>query len=162
KINFLDNRLNANTGTVRMRGLFTNSNGVLKSGLFVRVRLPKGVPHKMLLIPDEAVLSDQGRKYIYVLRQDKDSSETGNVARYLSGTLGQSIRGLRPIVRKPGEKEEDDPKNPEQLKSYDRVIVSGMQRVRPNAVVEVKDEEKREAPKSSLTTILRDNRAATA
>ncbi|HZV07129.1 MAG TPA: efflux RND transporter periplasmic adaptor subunit [Gemmataceae bacterium] len=162
KINFLDNRLNANTGTVRMRGVFANPTGVLKSGLFVRVRLPKGVPHKMLLIPDEAVLSDQGRKYIYVLRKGKDSSETGNVAKYLSVTLGQSIGGLRAIVRKAGEKEEDDPNNPEQLKSYDRVIISGMQRVRPNAAVEIKEEQKREAPKSSLTKVLQDDRAETA
>jgi RND family efflux transporter MFP subunit len=153
-VNFLDNRLNGNTGTVRMRGVFANPNGVLKSGLFVRIRLPKGEPHKSLLIPSEAVLSDQGRKYIYVLRKSKDSSEAGNTVKYLNVTLGQTIGGLQAIAR---DKDEDDPKNSEQLKSYDRVIVSGMQRVRPNAVVEIKEEQKREAPKSSLTTILREN-----
>jgi RND family efflux transporter MFP subunit len=159
-VNFLDNRLNSNTGTVRMRGVFANPNGIHKAGLFVRIRLPKGTPQKMLLVPDEAVLSDQGRKYIYVLRKSKDSSEEGTVAKYLAVKLGQSVGGLRAVLRNGEEKEEDDPKNPEQLKSYDKVIVSGMQRVRPNAVVEVKDEQAREAPKSALTEVLRENRTA--
>ncbi len=160
-VNFLDNRLNANTGTVRMRGVFKNPNGVLKSGLFVRIRLPKGTPQKMLLIPAESVLSDQGRKYVYVLRKNKDSSEVGETVKYLNVKLGQSLNGLQAIIRENDEKE-DDPNKPDQLKSYDKVIVSGMQRVRPNAVVQIKEEQKREAPQSSLTNILRENRDTTA
>ncbi|MGH7222356.1 MAG: efflux RND transporter periplasmic adaptor subunit, partial [Gemmataceae bacterium] len=72
-VNFLDNALNANTGTVRMRGVFANPNYILKSGLFVRIRLPLGVPYRTLMIPDEALLSDQGRKYVYVIKTETDA-----------------------------------------------------------------------------------------
>lgn len=160
-VNFLDNRLNANTGTVRMRGVFTNPNGVLKSGLFVRIRLPKGEPQKMLLIPSEAVLSDQGRKYVYVLRKDKDSSEVGETVKYLNVRLGQSLGGLHAVISEKEDEKEDDPKNPDQLKSYDKIIVSGMQRVKADVVVQIKEEQTREAPQSPLTKILRESRETT-
>jgi len=132
-VNFLDNRLNANTGTVRMRGVFHNPTRVLKSGLFVRIRLPLGTPYKTLLIPDEALMSDQGRKYVYVVN-DKEEVE------YRSVTIGQSIEGLRAI--KSG------------LKEGERLIVSGMQRVRTKLKVQVKVQDPPAPPKSSLTRLL--------
>src|SRR5205823_1777415 len=89
-INFLDNRVNGNTGTIRMRGVFKNPTGTLKSGLFVRVRLPIGSPYMAYMIPDEAILSDQGRKYVYTL--DKD-----NAVVYSPVTPGQEIGKLRVI-----------------------------------------------------------------
>src|SRR5437899_3024747 len=61
KVNFIDNRVNATTGTIRMRGVFENPAGLLKSGLFVRIRLPIGSPYKTLVLPAEALQSDQGR-----------------------------------------------------------------------------------------------------
>jgi len=73
-VNFVDNRVNANTGTIRMRAVFSNPGGALRAGLFVRIRLPIGAPYQALLIPDEAVLSDQGRKYVYI------DNEKGEVA----------------------------------------------------------------------------------
>jgi multidrug efflux system membrane fusion protein len=155
-VNFLDNRLSANTGTVRMRGLFGNPSGVLKSGLFVRIRLPIGAPRKMLLIPAEAVTNDQSRKKIYVLRENDRSSNVGKTVKYLSVKLGQSLDGMYAIVRD----KEDDPNDPEQLKSYDRVVVNGIQQVRPGGEVEVKEEVKREAPVSSLTKILKEDHRA--
>jgi RND family efflux transporter MFP subunit len=133
QVNFLDNRLNANTGTVRMRGVFQNPRRLLKSGLFVRIRLPLGTPHKTLLLPDEALLSDQGRKYVYLVN-DKDEVE------YRSVSLGQSIEGLRAVK--------------EGLKEGERVIVSGMQRVRPKSHVQVKMQSPPAPPKSSLTRML--------
>jgi RND family efflux transporter MFP subunit len=137
EINFLDNRVNANTGTVRMRGVFENFKGILKSGLFVRIRLPIGAPYKTLLIPDEALLSDQGRKYVYVVNGQ-------NEVEYRSVTLGQSIAGLRVIK--------------EGLNEDDRVIVTGMQRVRPKLQVQAKLQAPPEPPKSSLTRLLADGR----
>ncbi len=140
-VNFLDNRVNANTGTVRMRGMFDNPRGHLKSGLFVRIRLPIGIPYKTLLVPDEALLSDQGRKYVYVVQTEKD--DQGNEVervKYRSVKLGQAINGLRAIK--------------EGLKEGERVIVTGMQRVRPEAVVQVKTREPPQAPRSSLTDLL--------
>ncbi len=147
KVNFLDNRLSANTGTVRMRGLFANPSGVIKSGLFVRIRLPLGVPYKALLIPDEALLSDQGRKYVFIVNKTKsDKGEEVDKVEYRSVQVGQSIQGLRVIK--------------EGVKEGERVIVSGMQRVRPGAVVQAKLREPPQAPKSSLTKILADDRPA--
>jgi RND family efflux transporter MFP subunit len=147
KVNFLDNRLNANTGTVRMRGVFENTKGVLKSGLFVRIRLPIGVPYRALLVPDEALLSDQGRKYVFVVKKDKDKEgKEVDKVEYRSVQLGQSLQGLRVIK--------------EGLKPGERVIVSGMQRVRPNMVVQVKNQEPPKPPHSSLTKLLMENRPA--
>lgn len=146
-VNFLDNRLNANTGTVRMRGVFENPQERLKPGLFVRIRLPKGAPYKTLLIPDEAVLSDQGRKYVFVVvKETNDKGEEVDKVKYRAVTLGQSIEGLRAINKG--------------LAEGDRVIVTGMQRVRAESLVRVKMQEPPEAPKSSLTKMLSENRPA--
>jgi len=145
-VNFLDNRLNANTGTVRMRGVFSNASGFLKSGLFVRIRLPIGVPYRALLIPDEALLSDQGRKYVYVVKKtNNDKDEEVDRVEYRAVQLGQAIQGLRVIK--------------EGVKEGERVIVSGMQRVRPGSVVQVKMQDSPPPPKSSLTRILKENAA---
>ena len=136
-INFLDNRVNANTGTVRMRGVFDNPKRFLKSGLFVRIRLPIGIPYETLLVPDEALQSDQGRKYVYVVN-DKSEVE------YRAVTLGQAIEGLRVIK--------------EGLAKGDRVIVQGMQRVRAKMRVEAKMQEPPKPPKLSLTRMLTNDR----
>jgi RND family efflux transporter MFP subunit len=133
-INFLDNRLNANTGTVRMRAEFPNGRGFLRPGLFARIRLPLGKPYKTIAVSDEAVLSDQGKKYVYVV--DKD-----NKVKYRSVTVGQGLpNGLR-VVKKG-------------LSESDRVIVSGMQRVRPDAVVQTKEEKPPSPPPSALGKLL--------
>jgi RND family efflux transporter MFP subunit len=146
-VNFLDNRLNANTGTVRMRGVFSNPKGNLKSGLFVRIRLPVGVPYKALLIPDEAILSDQGRKYVYVVKEAKDDAGNNvDKVEYRSVKPGQAIQGMRVI--KAG------------LSKGERVIVTGMQRVRPDSLVRVKTQAPPDVPKSSLTKLLSENRPA--
>jgi multidrug efflux system membrane fusion protein len=89
-VNFLDNRLNANTGTIRMRAVVPNPTGYLKAGLFTRVRLPIGHPHEALLISDEALQSDQGKKYVWVVNAD-------NKVEYRSVYPGQAIAGLRVI-----------------------------------------------------------------
>ena len=79
-VDFVDNRVNAMTGTVRMRGVFPNDAKVLKPGLFVRIRLPIGTPYQSLLIPDEAVLSDQGRKYVFVVEKIvEEVDDEGNI-----------------------------------------------------------------------------------
>ncbi len=132
-VDFIDNRIIGTTGTVRMRGVFTNPNRLLKPGLFVRIRLPIGEPYKALLISDEAILSDQGRKYVFVVN-DKD------VVVYRPVTLGQGLHGLR--VVKDG------------LSPGDRVIVSGMQRVRQNMTVAVTMKDPPKPPASPLAMVL--------
>ena len=132
-VNFVDNQVSASTGTIRMRGEFPNPKGVLKPGLFAPVRLPIGAPHRAVLVPDEALQSDQGRKYVYVVN-DKDEVV------YRKVQLGQAIHGLREI--KDG------------LAEGERVVVSGMQRVRPGVQVLVKAQAPPERPESPLGRLL--------
>ena len=132
-VDFLDNRLNGNTGTIRMRGVFKNPRGSLKSGLFVRIRLPVGQPYKALLIPDEALQSDQGKKVIYVVDSD-------NKVGYRAVKVGQGVGPLRVIK--------------EGLKPGERVIISGMQRVRPKMEVQVKAKPSPKAPGFPLGKLL--------
>jgi RND family efflux transporter MFP subunit len=132
-VDFLDNRLNGNTGTIRMRGVFANPRGVFKSGLFVRIRLPIGSPYEALLIPDEALQSDQGKKFVYVVNGE------GKVE-YRSVKLGQAIHGLRVIK--------------EGLKGGERVIVQGQQRARPQMQVQVKMQAPPKPPEASLRKLL--------
>jgi RND family efflux transporter MFP subunit len=134
-VNFLDNRVSGNTGTIRMRGVFENTTGILKPGLFVRIRLPIGTPYKAFVIPDEAVQSDQGRKYVYVVAKD-------DTVVYRPVTLGQEMQKLRVIK--------------EGLAEGERVIKRGMQRVKPNVKVEVKMEPPPTAPESPLSKLLAD------
>jgi len=139
-VDFLDNRLNGNTGTIRMRAVFKNPRDTFKSGLFVRIRLPVGSAYKALLISDEALQSDQGRKYVYVVKTVTEKTEDGTkekkeVVEYRPVTPGQSIQGLRAIG---AAKKDPEGKVVEGLEEGERVIISGMQRVRPNTVVQAK------------------------
>jgi RND family efflux transporter MFP subunit len=114
-VDFVDNRLSGNTGTIRLRGVFANPNHLFKPGLFARVRLPIGQSYEALLIPDEAIQSDQGRKYVYVVNPQ-------NVVEYRAVEPGQAVQGLRVI------------KNG--VAAGDKVIVSGMQRVKAKTEVQ--------------------------
>ena len=87
-------------------------------GLFVRVRLDMGPPHKTLLVTERAIGTDQGQKYVYVVAKD-------NKIAYRRVTLGLVFDGLQAIE--------------EGLKPGDRVVVNGLQRVRPG--IEVKPEQ---------------------
>jgi multidrug efflux system membrane fusion protein len=113
-INFVDNQINVATGTLQIRGQFSNGNGALLPGMFVRVQIPISPPFDAVLITDEAIGSDQGRKYVYVVGADS-KAERRNV------TLGQTNDGLR-IIR-------------EGLKPDESVVINGIIRVRPGIVV---------------------------
>jgi RND family efflux transporter MFP subunit len=116
-INFVDNQVNPRTGTLRLRGVFPNKNEALSPGFFARVRVPVGFPHQALLVSDRALDTDQGQKIVYVV--DKDNKVVSRPVR-----LGALHDGLREITNglKPGE----------------RVIVNGLQQVRPGITVEPK------------------------
>jgi RND family efflux transporter MFP subunit len=116
-VNFVDNQLDPNTGTLRMRGIFPNPDRLLSPGLFARIRLPIGSPYKALLVAEQALGRDQGKKFVYVVT-DK------NVVEYREVKVGRLYDGLREVIGKlaPGEK----------------VIVTGLQRVRDKATVEAK------------------------
>jgi membrane fusion protein, multidrug efflux system len=113
-INFLDNRLDVSTGTLRSRALIKNTDLSILPGQFGRVKLIGSSPYEALLIPDAAVATDQSRKIVFVVKPD-DTVEARAVV------LGPLDDGLR-VIR-------------EGLKAEDRVIVDGIQRARVGAKV---------------------------
>jgi RND family efflux transporter MFP subunit len=113
-INFLDNRLDVSTGTLRSRALIPNKDLSVLPGQFGRVRLIGSAPYEAVLIPDTAIATDQSRKIVFVVKQD-DTVEARPVV------LGPLDDGLR-VIR-------------EGLKADDRVIVDGIQRARVGSKV---------------------------
>jgi multidrug efflux system membrane fusion protein len=116
KLEFVDNRLDANTGSVRMRATFDNSDNSLVPGLFARVQLSgsEKAQTKAILISDRAVGTDQNRKFVYVVKAD-------STAEYRTVTLGPTFDGLR-VVR-------------DGVKAGEKIVVNGLQRVQPGAPV---------------------------
>jgi RND family efflux transporter MFP subunit len=125
-MDFTDVTIDQGTGTKRYRAIVPNSNGLLEPGTFIRVRFQVGTPRRVLMIPEQGVGADQGQKFVYVVN-DKNEVEYRKIA------TGRLDRGMRVVE--------------EGLKPGDRVIVSGLQRVRPMAKVDPKP-----APPSSLPT----------
>lgn len=116
ELDFASTEVNKSTGTARIRGVFPNRNRALVSGLFVRVRIPISKPYQALQIPERALATDQNLKFVYVVGAD-DKAQRRNVE------LGKQQGEMR-IIRSG-------------LKEGERVIVTGLQRVRPNQKVEV-------------------------
>jgi RND family efflux transporter MFP subunit len=114
KMDFLDNRLDLSTGTLRSRAVIPNKDFSILPGQFGRVRLIGSAPYEALLLPDTAIATDQSRKIVFVVKDD-DTVEAKPV------TLGPLDQGLR-VIR-------------EGLKAEDRVIVDGLQRARVGAKV---------------------------
>lgn len=114
KVDFLDNRLDVSTGTLRGRAVIPNKDFSILPGQFGRVRLIASAPYEALLLPDTAIATDQSRKIVFVVKDD-DTVEAKPVV------LGPLDDGLR-VVR-------------EGLKPEDRVIVDGLQRARVGAKV---------------------------
>jgi RND family efflux transporter MFP subunit len=116
-INFADNQVNPKTGTLRVRGVFPNKDEVLTPGYFARVRVPVSPPHTSLLVSDRALDNDQGQKILYVVN-DKNEVVSRPVR------AGPLHDGLREIT--------------EGLKPGEKVIVNGLQQVRPGITVDPK------------------------
>jgi len=114
KVDFLDNRLDVSTGTLRGRAIIPNKDYSILPGQFGRVRLIGSSPYEALLLPDSAIATDQSRKIVFIVKDD-DTVEARAV------TLGPLDEGLR-VIR-------------EGLKPEDRVIVDGLQRARVGAKV---------------------------
>ncbi len=117
-IDFVDNRLSNSTGTISARAVFGNEDLLLTPGLFGRIRLPGSGLYRAILIPDEAVGSDQADKFVLVVTEDGKAERRPVV-------IGNLYNGLRII--KSG------------LTDEDRVIVAGLQRVRPGLPVKAEE-----------------------
>jgi RND family efflux transporter MFP subunit len=141
-VDFVDNRVIGTTGTVNMRGVFENPRGLYKAGMFIRIRLPLGSAYESIIIPDEAIQSDQDRKYVWVVNAD-------NEVEYRSVKLGQAIGALRVI--RPAEKGME---GKEGLSESDQIIVSGVQRVRKGSLVEAEVQSPPVPPRMALVRLL--------
>ena len=78
RIDFFDNQVNAQTGTIRLRAVFDNGDRALVPGMFANVRVLAGPPEQTLLVPDVAVGSDQGYKYVYVVNAEDIGRDAGH------------------------------------------------------------------------------------
>jgi RND family efflux transporter MFP subunit len=114
-LDFIDNRLDPNTGTMLGRAIFPNADQSLIPGLFARLRLPGSEQYEALLLPDEAIGTDQTQRFAFVVNDQ-------NTVEYRKVELGPMIDGLR-VIRSG-------------LKPEEWVIVNGVQRVRTGSQVD--------------------------
>jgi RND family efflux transporter MFP subunit len=114
RLNFVDNRVDGASGTIRARAVLSNPNGEFTPGLFARVRLLGGDRHLATMVQDQAIGTDQDRKFVLVLKSD-------TTVEYRPVTTGRVVEGLRTVQSglKPGE----------------RVVINGLMRVRPGMKV---------------------------
>ncbi|MFO1340910.1 MAG: efflux RND transporter periplasmic adaptor subunit [Burkholderiaceae bacterium] len=113
-LQLIDNQINAKSGTVRVRAVFDNPDGGLLPGQFARVRVGSPAKTEALLVNDRAVGTDQSKRFVMVVGE-------GNHAEYREVELGAPANGLRIVTKG--------------LKRGDRVVVNGLQRVRPGALL---------------------------
>jgi multidrug efflux system membrane fusion protein len=118
-LDFLDNRVDPRSGTMHARAKIDNVDGRLMPGLFTRVRLVGGGSSQVLLVDDKAVLTDQDRKYVYVVGE-------GNRAQRKNIVIGRIADGLRVVQSG--------------LDANDRIVVHGVQKIFfPGAPVNPRD-----------------------
>ena len=116
RVDFFDNQINPATGTIRMRGAFTNSDRALMPGMFAKARVPAGPPAEALLVPAIAVTSDQGQKLVLVVNK-YDMVEARPIQ------VGRQHGAMVAVT--------------EGLTTQDRVIVTGLVMARPGIKVEI-------------------------
>ncbi|MDP2522798.1 efflux RND transporter periplasmic adaptor subunit [Neptunomonas phycophila] len=109
-IDFVDNRINQQTGTIRIRARFTNQDNSLIPGLFARVKLIGSDTYEGILIDNKAIGTDLNNKFVLVVNAE-------NTLEYRPVTLGETINGLRIVTQG--------------LAPEDVIVVNGLQRVRP-------------------------------
>jgi multidrug efflux system membrane fusion protein len=115
KMNFLDNQVDPDTGTIRARAVFPNRDHGLTPGLFVRLRVPGTKAYDGALVRDGAIGTDLDKRFVLVVGADKSVA-------YRPVTLGPNLNGLR-VVRTG-------------LSNGDLIVVNGLQRVRPGMKVD--------------------------
>ena len=114
RLQLVDNQVDAKSGTVRARAVFDNTDGSLMPGQFARLRMGQAQTQKALLVSERAVGTDQDKKFVLVVGAD-------NTVAYREVTLGASVNGLRVVSKG--------------LAAGEKLVVNGLQRVRPGALV---------------------------
>jgi multidrug efflux system membrane fusion protein len=118
KLQLVDNQVDAKSGTIRVRAVFDNKDGGLIPGQFARLRMGQAQAGSALLINERAVGTDQNKRFVMVVGAD-------NKAAWREVTLGASVNGLRVVTSG--------------LKAGERIVVNGLQRVRPGSAVAPKE-----------------------
>ena len=113
-LDFSENRIDPETGTMRVRAVLPNADGVLTPGLFGRVNVPGSLPYEGILLPDAAIVADQNRRLVMTV--DEEGNVTPRTVR-----PGPRIDGYR-VIR-------------EGLDGSETVVVEGVIRARPGSVV---------------------------
>jgi len=113
-IQLIDNQVNGQSGTIRVRAVFSNDDGRLIPGQFARLRMGQPQKQTLVMVDERAIGTDQDKKFVMVVGAD-------NRAAYRSVTLGSAVDGLRVVTSG--------------LNSGDRIVINGLQRVRPGALV---------------------------
>lgn len=113
-IDFVDNAINQATGTIRVRAVFSNEDQSLWPGMFAKLRITGSSSYEGVLIDNRAVGTDLNKKYVLVLDEN-------NTVQYRPVSLGEKLNGLRIIA--------------DGLLPGDKVVINGLQRVRPNMPV---------------------------
>ncbi|MBB4001178.1 MAG: efflux RND transporter periplasmic adaptor subunit [Aurantimonas endophytica] len=119
ELNFAENRIDRETGTMRVRARFPNPDLTVLPGLFGRVNVPGSLPHQGVLVPDEAIGADQDRRIVYVVGED-------NTVSAKPVRTGPRLYGYR-VVRSG-------------LTGEETIVVNGLMRVRPNIKVDPRPE----------------------
>ena len=114
RVDFTDNRIDPETGTIQVRGKLAKPEGILLPGLFARVRIPVRDSADALLVPEHALGIDQKGYYLLAVNPE-------NLVEYLPVTVGPLVEGLRVIESG--------------VKAEDRIVVNGLQRARPGITV---------------------------
>jgi len=116
-LQLIDNQVDAKSGTVRVRAVFGNADGSLIPGQFARLRMGQPKTEPALVVNERAIGTDQNKKYVMVVGDD-------NKTAYREVTLGVFVDGLRMVTNG--------------LNAGERIVVNGLQRVRPGALVNPK------------------------
>ena len=117
RLDYVDNTVDANTGTIQVRGVFPNSKNVLFPGLFARIRVPTLLQEDALLVSERAIGTDLGGKYLLIVGE-------GDMVELRHVELGRLEDGMRVIVSG--------------LEAGERYIINGLQRARPGLPVSPK------------------------
>ncbi len=117
-VDFVDNQVDPKTGTIRMRAVFTNQDRALVPGLFANVRVPAGQPVEALLVPEVAIGSDQGRKFVYLVNKE-------GIVETRSVKTGRQHGSFRSVL--------------DGLAAQDRVVINGLMMIRPGSKVEIQN-----------------------
>ena len=115
RLEFVDNRVDPQSGTVRMRAILANKDGRFSPGLFARIRIGESAaPRKAVVVADRAIGTDQSKRFVLVVNDE-------NKAEYREVRIGRLVEGLRVVESG--------------LQAGEVIVVNGLQRVRPGAPV---------------------------